>query len=47
MEFDVEMLEKEVMEGCEDSRVQYLMHQRDVALALYPNVDKFLISYTV
>jgi hypothetical protein len=26
--------------GCEDARLQYLMHCRDVALALCPNVGK-------
>ena len=46
-EFDAEMLEKEVMEGCKDARVQYLVHQCDVALSLCPNIGKFLISYTI
>ena len=46
-EFDAEMLENEVMEGCEDARVQYLVHRCDVALSLCPNISKFLISYLV
>jgi hypothetical protein len=39
-EFDQEMLDTELSEGCKDARLQYLMHRRDVALALCPNVGK-------
>jgi hypothetical protein len=34
------MLDTELLEGCEDARLQYLMHRRDVALVLCPNVGK-------
>ena len=40
--FDKVMLDTELSKGCEDARLQYLMHRRDVALALCPNVGKCL-----
>ena len=39
-EFDQEMLDTELFDGCEDARLQYLMHRRDVTLAVCPNVGK-------
>jgi hypothetical protein len=45
-EFDAELLEKEISEGCEGARIEYLNHRRDAALKFCPNVGKTQIIDT-